>query len=209
MFGVFLDLTGRLAVVVGGGPVGRRKALALRAAGGRVRMVCLEPRPADMEDEGIDWLTEEYEARHLDEALLVFAAGPAALNERVVADARARRVLVSCASDPSLGEFITPATIRSGELMIAVSTGGMVPALAGRIRERLEEEFDESFAAWLALLAEVRPLIRERVEEEERRRLWEELTRWEWLERVRREGSEAVRAALRERIDCLEDRDRA
>lgn len=201
MFPVFLDLTGRLAVVVGGGPVGRRKALALRAAAGRVRLVCLEPRPGEMEDEGIEWRMEAYEARHLDDAVLVFAAGPAALNERVVADARARRVLVSCASDPPLGDFITPATIRSGELLIAVSTGGAVPALAGRIRERLEEEFDESFAAWLALLAEVRPLIRERVAgEEERRRLWEELTRWEWLERLRREGSEAVRMAILEGV---------
>jgi hypothetical protein len=73
-----------------------------------------------------------------------------------------------------------------------------VPALARRIRERLEAEFDESFADWLALLGELRPMVRAAVpDEEQRRRLWEELTRWEWLERVRREGVEAVRQALR------------
>jgi precorrin-2 dehydrogenase/sirohydrochlorin ferrochelatase len=202
MFPVFLDLTDRLAVVVGGGPVGRRKTAALRAAGARVRLVCLEPRPAEEIDAGIDWLAESYEPRHLDGAVLVFAAGPAALNERVVADARARGVWVASASDPPAGDFITPSTVRRGELVIAVSTGGAVPALARRVRERLEEELDDHFAAWLLLLAEVRPLVRACVpDEDSRRRMWDELTRWEWLDRVRREGVETVRAALRRVIE--------
>jgi siroheme synthase-like protein len=195
---VFLDLSGRLAVVIGGGPIGRRKTAALRAAGARVRLVCLEPRPAELMDEGIAWFVESYEPRHLDEAVLIFACGPAALNERIVADARGRGVWVASTSDPQTGDFITPALVRSGELLIAVSTGGMVPALARRVRERLQEQFDDRFAAWLTLLAELRPLIRDRVpDEEQRRRLWEELTDWKWLERWRREGGDVVREAIR------------
>src|SRR4051794_7784880 len=100
MFPVFIDLTNRLAVVVGGGPVGRRKTAALRRAGARVRLVCLEPRPAEMVDEGVDWLVESYAPHHLDGAALVFAAGPPALSERVVADARARGTWVNSASEP-------------------------------------------------------------------------------------------------------------
>jgi precorrin-2 dehydrogenase/sirohydrochlorin ferrochelatase len=198
MFPVFLDLRGRLAVVVGGGSVGRRKAAALRGAGARVRLVCLEPRPDDLADEALEWLAESYEPRHLDGAVLVFAAGPAALNERVVSDARARGVWVSSVSDPEAGDFITGATMRSGDLVMAISTGGAAPALARRIRERLEAEFDDTFASWLALLGEFRPLIQAAVPDEERRRgLWEELTRWQWLQRVRGEGIDAVRQALR------------
>jgi siroheme synthase-like protein len=202
MFPVFLDLTDRLAAVIGGGPVGRRKMAGLRDAGARVRLVCLEPRPVDLVDEGVDWLVESYVAHHLDGAVLVFAAGPAELNEHVVADARSRGIWVSSASDPQAGDFISPATIRSGPLLIAVSTGGTVPALARRIRERLQEQFDDTFATWLALLGELRLLVRGSISDEDQRRLvWEELTRWEWLERLCSEGSDAVRAAMRRVIE--------
>src|SRR5207302_5517704 len=47
MYPLFLNMNGRLAVVVGGGDTGRRKARALFDAGARVRLVCLEPCPAD------------------------------------------------------------------------------------------------------------------------------------------------------------------
>jgi precorrin-2 dehydrogenase/sirohydrochlorin ferrochelatase len=203
MFPVFLDLKDRLAVVIGGGTVGRRKSAALRAAGARVRLVCLELRPADLDDEGVDWQVESYEPRHLDGAALVFAAGPAALNEHVVADARARGVWIASTSAPETGDFITPATVRSGTLLLAVSTGGAAPALARRVRERLQEEFDESFAAWLALLAELRPLVRAVAGEDCRRRLWDELTDWQWLQRVRSEGVEAARVAMRRVIESF------
>src|SRR5579871_5377843 len=105
MLPIFLDMTDRLAVVIGGGRVGRRKASAVLSAGGRVRLVCLEPRPADMSDSRMEWRMESYSAEHLDDAELVFAAGPAELNARVLADARTRGVWVNATSEPASGDF--------------------------------------------------------------------------------------------------------
>ncbi len=203
MLPVFLDMTGRLAVVVGGGPVGRRKAAALLAAGARVRLVCLEPRPADETSPALDWLTGPYAAAHLDGAALVFAAGPPGVNAQVVADARARGVWANAASDPEAGDFFLPSVVRRGDFVVAVGTGGAAPALARAVRRRLEAEYDAAFGEWVGLLAEARDLARQRVTDAgKRRELLERLCAWGWLERLRREGAEAVRQALRAEVEA-------
>ena len=52
-----------------------------------------------------------------------------------------------------------PSVVRAGGLTIAVGTGGAAPALARRVREKLAAEFDATFAEWVKLLEEVRPLV--------------------------------------------------
>jgi precorrin-2 dehydrogenase/sirohydrochlorin ferrochelatase len=197
MFPIVVNLTGRLAVVVGGGSVGRRKIAALLAAGARVRVVCPEPPPADEFCSVVEWLPEAYCPGHLDGAILAFAAATPEVNARVLADARARGILVNVATDPESGDFLMPATIRRGDFVLAVSTSGAAPAFAAEIRRRLEEQFDETFGRWVALLAEIRPIVLANVHDSQKRReLFERWAKWEWLERLRREGEETVRAAL-------------
>jgi precorrin-2 dehydrogenase/sirohydrochlorin ferrochelatase len=197
MFPIVLNLTGRLAVVIGGGSVGRRKAAALLDAGALVRLVCLEPRPAEELAPALEWRTEAYRPVHLDGAVLVFAAATPEVNSRVIADARSRGVLVNAASDPESGDFLVPSILRRGQFLLTISTGGSAPALAAEVRCRLEEQFDAAFGRWVALLAEIRPVVLANVTDPTRRReLFAGWARWEWLERLRREGEAAVRAAL-------------
>ncbi len=197
MLPLFLDVTNRLAVVVGGGPVGRRKASAVLAAGGHVRLVCLEPRPPEMNGSSLDWRTDAYSPEHLSGAALVFAAGPAELNAQIVADARARGVWVNAASEPATGDFFLPAMVRRGDFVLAISSGGAAPALTQIVRDRLEVEFDETFGIWVSLLAELRPIVMERITDEEKRRnVLTTLCQWRWLERLRHEDVQSVRAAM-------------
>jgi precorrin-2 dehydrogenase/sirohydrochlorin ferrochelatase len=200
MFPVMLDLTGRLAVVVGGGTVGRRKVAALRAAGARVRVVCLEERPPD--EPAVEWIRERYQAVHLDGAAIVFAAAPAEVNREVVRDARSRGIWAMDAAEPTAGDFHTPAVLRRGGLVVAVSTSGASPLLAARIRDRLDATLEPEVAAWVALLAELRPEVLA-LEPGRRRAVFERLCEDAWLERLRGEGVDAVRAAMRGEIGIL------
>lgn len=197
MFPFFLNLENRLALVVGGGPVGRRKAQALLQAGGRVRLVCWEPRPINETSNRLCWLQEAYRDDHLEGVSLAFAAATAEVNRQVRADARERGMWVNVADDPAASDFLMPAVLRRGDLLIAVGTSGAAPALAQEVRDLLETQFDDAFQHWVAALAEIRSLILAREQDaKKRRQLFHEVCRWDWLERFRHEDPVIVQAAM-------------
>ncbi len=196
MFPIILNLTSKPVVVIGGGAVGVRKALAALAAGAVVRVI--DPRSALPLPPEVTHLPEPYREDHLEGAALVFACATPKVNAQVVTDAHARGVLVNTATSPDEGDFTLPAVVRRGDLTLAVSTEGASPALARRIREKFEAEYDEAFAEWVRLLAEVRAEVLATVPDESRRReLLDAFADWEWLARLRAEGAEKVREAMR------------
>jgi precorrin-2 dehydrogenase/sirohydrochlorin ferrochelatase len=190
---VILNLSDRLALVVGGGTVGRRKARAMLDAGALVRLVCLEPRPEDFSHSRLIWMQEPYHPDHLAGASIAFAAAHGQLNHAVVADARKRGIWVNCADDPSAGDMILPATLTRGKLTIAVSTAGASPGLARNIRDQLEAQFDSAYADWVDLLRQMRPIVLSRVGDEmQRKALFERWADDRWLDRIRDDGRDAV-----------------
>lgn len=155
---------GRLrALVVGGGAVGTRKALALLDAGADVRVVAPEisAELAKVEAENrLAVLRAPYGPDALGDATVVIAAtGSRDVNSTVAADARERGKLVNVADAPDEGDFHSMAVHRSGDLTIAVSTGG-VPGAAARIRDSLAARFDERYEQALSALHKMRTRLR-------------------------------------------------
>jgi precorrin-2 dehydrogenase len=200
-----LDLRGKAVLVVGLGRVGRRKAAGLAAAGARVVGVdpAADPGGAGVPAEGeVEVRAELYHRGHLEGMSLVFAAAPAEVNRRVVADARAAGIWAGSASEPGEGDFTVPAVWREGPLTLTVSTGGASPALAAALRDRLAQALGPAAAPLAALLAELRPVVLARLADPEaRRRVLSDWADARWLDLWQREGPEAVRLALVERIE--------
>ena len=194
MLAIFLDIRNFLVVIVGAGSVARRKLQTLVGEGARIRMVAPQPRPEWFPESHGEWWQGEYSAEVLTGASLVIAAATATVNQVVVADALARGLWICDAAEPDRGNVYFPATLQQGRLTLAVSTGGVAPALAVQIRDRLAEDFDESFHRWLELLAEVRPHVRAQIRNSRRRgELLRDFARWKWLQALRRDGYGPVR----------------
>lgn len=157
---LFLDITGRKCVVVGGGNVAERKVERLLACGARVEVVgkSLSPLLAAWNgEEKVVRRDADYEDSCLVGAFLVIGAtDDEAVNGRIARDARALGIPVNIVDDPALCDFILPSIVERGDLTIAVSTDGRSPALAKKIRKELEALYGPEYAILLEILGELR-----------------------------------------------------
>lgn len=153
----------RLCIVVGGGSVASRKVAGLLEAGASVTVISpvLDESIQSFAAQGlIRWIARPYQEGDLAGAFLVIAAtDDPQVNHAIFAEAEQHHLLVNVVDDPQHSNFILPAQVRRGDLSIAISTGGASPALARRLREKLEAEIAPEYAQLIQLLAELRPKL--------------------------------------------------
>jgi precorrin-2 dehydrogenase/sirohydrochlorin ferrochelatase len=163
---IFLELTGRPCLAIGGGSVAERKVEGLLAAEASVTVVSptLTPGLEALAQAGrIRHVKRGYEPGDLESYRLAFVAtDDRAVNAHVAAEGRERGVWVNAADDPANCDFILPSVVHRGGLMIAVATGGSSPALSRLIREELEDYFTDDYALLAEIAGEVRRELRGR-----------------------------------------------
>jgi precorrin-2 dehydrogenase/sirohydrochlorin ferrochelatase len=158
---IFLTLTGRRIVVIGGGNVAEGKVQGLlNAEADDLTVISPDLTPGLREHLGagrFGWREAEYRDGDLEGYDLVFVAtDDGAVNAEVAQEARRRRILVNAADDPPYCDFILPSVVRRGRIVVAASTGGSSPAMARRLREDLSAFLTPDYEALADLLAEVR-----------------------------------------------------
>jgi precorrin-2 dehydrogenase/sirohydrochlorin ferrochelatase len=152
LFPMFVKLEGRRVLVVGAGSVGEAKIESLLATGASVRVVA--PKATTRR---IKWEARVYRPADFAGAFLVIAAtGSPSLHDEIYAEAQSRGVLCNAVDEPERCDFYFPAVVRRGELQIAISTGGLSPALAQRLRKELEQQFGPEWEEWVAQLGRTR-----------------------------------------------------
>ncbi len=95
-----------------------------------------------------------YSIDFLKDSTLVFAAtGDAALDARIVTDARRLRIPANAVDQPEYCDFLTPALVNRAPVSVAIGTEGAGPVLAQNIRARIDRMLAPSLGQ-LATLAE-------------------------------------------------------
>lgn len=144
--------------IIGGGQVAWRRCQFFLEAGKRVRVVAKAFLPQFQEVSGqLELIESSFHPSHLLGCGLVIAAtDDSRLNDEIAALCRAQKKLVNVASRGEGSDFITPAVVKRGDVILTVSTSGKSPALSAKIKGDLERRYGEE----IAVLAREEGLLR-------------------------------------------------
>ncbi|WP_338666875.1 precorrin-2 dehydrogenase/sirohydrochlorin ferrochelatase family protein [Pseudodesulfovibrio methanolicus] len=162
---IFVNLENKGCLVVGAGEVGKRKIQSLIDSGaGRVTIIDTRKPGPEFDSvtalPNVDFLCREFADGDLDGKFLVIACTSSEeVNWRISNLCRDRGILCNIVDQPEKCSFIVPATVKRGDLTVAISTAGRSPAMAKRIRKELQESFGDEYASLLTAMGRIRPLM--------------------------------------------------
>jgi uroporphyrin-III C-methyltransferase / precorrin-2 dehydrogenase / sirohydrochlorin ferrochelatase len=202
---IFMNMRGRVALVVGGGEVAARKAALLLEAGAKVNVVApvLGSTLTQWRDQGrLRHRVGQFSPQDLDDCTVAIAGtDDRAVNQRVSALAQERRIPVNVVDQPDLCTFIMPSIVDRAPVMVAVSTGGASPVLARLLRARLETIIPAAYGRLASLVEKFRDRVKRRFKTTgQRRAFWEQVLQGPIAEMVfagqDKAAEEALQAAL-------------
>ncbi len=158
MYPVTLNLAGKFCTVVGGGSVAVRKVTSLIEQGAEVTVIspALDNELLAMQDQFV-WRKAAYQDGMLTGSFLVIAATDSRdVNHAVAEWCNDNQILVNVADSREESSFTVNAMVQRGDLLLAVSTGGISPAVSRKIRQELEQQYGPEYGVMLEILAESR-----------------------------------------------------
>lgn len=171
---IFLDLQTRRVVIIGGGAVALRKAETLVPTGARLVIVAASVTDTIQtlsKKTDVELINSKYSKEYLVGAVLVIAAtNNRQLNKRIYKDCQELEILCNVVDDPEICNFYVPASVKRGDLQIAISTEGRCPAYAGHLRKKLEKIFTDYHGKFLSELEKLREQIIEEVSDPSNRK---------------------------------------
>jgi precorrin-2 dehydrogenase/sirohydrochlorin ferrochelatase len=160
LFPAFLKMAGRRCLVVGAGPVAEEKIEGLLHTDAKITVVAPDAtgRVRELARAGkLRWQGREFRTADLVGAFIVIAAtSNSKLHAKIFRAARRLGVLCNSVDDPANCDFYYGSVVRRGELQIAISTAGHSPALAQRLRKKLEKQIGAEYERFVTALGAAR-----------------------------------------------------
>jgi precorrin-2 dehydrogenase/sirohydrochlorin ferrochelatase len=166
LYPIFLKLQGRSVLVVGAGKVALNKIRQLLKTGAKLTVIApkaLEEIQILAETMHLVWHNREFRISDVEGNEIVIAAtGNRKINMQVRDSANEKGIFSNVVDDPELCDFYVPAVISRGQLTIAISSSGLSPAFARKLKEELEDYLPDYLENFLQLLLEARAIIKKK-----------------------------------------------
>ena len=205
---IFINITDRLCVVVGGGDVAVRKVGALLKANATVTLIspeiCHELQVL-VDAQKIHYSATRYRAAdQLQGACLVIAAtDDHDVNTAVSNDAKALNIPVNVVDSPSLCTFTMASIVERSPIVIAISSEGNAPVLARYIRTKIETMLPEGYGRIAHIAGEFRDKVKAKFPTTQQRRIfWEGILQGPIVERILSGQEAAARTALEDALSA-------
>ena len=202
---VYLDIQHKKCLVVGGGSVGTRKVNTLVECGALVTVVSpkISEALASLADHrAIDIQKRGYQSTDLNGVFLVIGAtSDERLNQQISNDAERLNILCNIADRPAACNFILPAIVHRGDLVIAISTSGNSPAFAKKLRKDIEKQYGAEYAAFLQLMGAIRQrLLQADHAPEAHKPIFNKIIQSKIIDRIREGDEDAIDTILFETL---------
>jgi siroheme synthase-like protein len=205
-FPVYLNLKDKRVLVIGGGEVATRKVASLLGTSASITVISpdISPELASLaETNAITVHRRRYTEGDCKGAFLILSAtDDRETGKAVWEEARREKIWLNTADQPDLCDFIMPAVVRRGDLVVAVSTGGASPALAATMREQLSRSLGPEYGSLVKLLADYRQEIQHRFQNDsDRKALHYRILDSDIIKFLARDDADGAERRLREIIE--------
>jgi len=147
-FPIFVDLSNKKILVIGGGRIAARRVKTLLDFAGQIIVVAPEIseeiRGAAGESDNLLLNCRLYEASDLEHAdIVIVATTDHSLNEEIGKDCRKRSIPVNLSHDQTLCDFYFPGLVKKDNIVIGVTSSGTDHAGARAVTEQLKAIFEK------------------------------------------------------------------
>ena len=163
---VFLNLTERRCVIIGGGQIAEGKISKLLDSGAKIIVISPDATQGirGFAERGqIELDLRKYQESDLQGAFLAIAAtNDRMVNQEIFEEAEKQGILLNAVDDMPRCSFIAPSIVEKGPVTVAISTGGASPALARKLREKMEVSSALDWADATSVLSKARQVIKDK-----------------------------------------------
>jgi len=165
---LYLEMQHKNVLVVGAGEVGKRRAHRFLEAGANV-IICSNHVSDQLKGLGAAYKPREELSKWVDWAdLVVIASGDPQLNQEVALQSKDK--LINRADYPEEGNIIVPSSFFINDVQFSIFTQGKSPLMAKELRKRIQAVVKEGDILQLELQHFTRQLLKEKVEDQKKRR---------------------------------------